>query len=186
MASPAYGRAIMNETTLLIAFIAVTAVAVVLQTLILAGIYASTRKASQHVEALATRVNEQVLPLILKVLPLVEKVLGRVEESAPKVQTVIANLAETSDLVRSQAGKIDETITEIVGIARTQAGNVDVLATRTMQRADVTVEALQHVVMSPLRQVSAVMEGVATGLGSFVGGRKARRAKPVSTDEMFI
>ena len=145
MASPAYGRAIMNETTLLIAFIAVTAVAVVLQTLILAGIYASTRKASQHVDALANRVNEQVMPLV-------EKILGRVEESAPKVQTVIANLAETSDLVRLQAGKIDETITEIVGIARTQAGNADVLATRTMQRADVTAEALQHVVMSPLRQ----------------------------------
>lgn len=179
MASPAYGRAIMNETTLLIAFIAVTAVAVVLQTLILAGIYASTRKASQHVDALANRVNEQVMPLV-------EKILGRVEESAPKVQTVIANLAETSDLVRLQAGKIDETITEIVGIARTQAGNVDVLATRTMQRADVTVEALQHVVMSPLRQASAVMEGVAAGLGSFMGSRKARRAKPGSTDEMFI
>jgi len=169
----------MNETTLIIAFIAVTAVAVVLQTLILAGIYASTRMVGKHVDALTTRMNEQVLPLV-------EKALGRVEESAPKVQTVISNLAETSDLVRSQAGKIDEAMTEFVGIVRTQAGNVDVLATRTLQRADVTVEALQHVVMSPLRQANALVEGVAAGLGSFVGGRKARRAKPVSTDEMFI
>jgi len=176
----------MNETTLIIAFIAVTAVAVVLQTLILAGIYASTRKAGKHVDALATRVNEQVLPLVLKVLPLVEKALSRVEESAPKVQTVISNLAETSDLVRSQAGKIDEAMTEIVGVARTQTANMDVLATRTLQRADVTVEALQHVVMSPLRQANGLMEGVAAGLGSFLGRRKTRRAKPVSTDEMFI
>jgi methyl-accepting chemotaxis protein len=176
----------MNETTLLIAFIAVTAVAVVLQTLILAGIFVSARKAGKQVEALATRVNEQVLPLVLKVLPLVEKVLSRVDENAPKVQTVIANLAETSDLVRSQAGKIDEAITEIVGIARTQAGNVDVLATRTMRRADATAEAVQHVVMTPLRQVTALMEGVAAGMGNFVGGRKVRRDKPVATDDMFI
>jgi len=186
MAQSAYGRAIMNETTLLIAFIAVTAVAVVLQTLILAGIYASTRKASEHVDALATRVNEQVLPLVLKVLPLVEQVLGHVNETVPKVQTVISNLAETSDLVRAQAGKIDEAVTEIVGIALTQAGNVDVLATRTLQRADVVAEAMQHVVMSPMRRVSALMEGVAAGVGKFVGGRKDPSAKPGPTDEMFI
>jgi len=178
MAPAAYGRAIMNETHLLIAFIAVTAVAVVLQTMILAGMFASMRKTSKRIDALATQVNEQVLPLV-------EKVRGLVEESTPKIQTVLANLTGTSELVRSQAVKVDEAITEIVGIARTQAGNVDVLATRTMQRVDLTAEALQHTVMSPVRQVSGLMDGVAAAVGEFVGGRKARRAKPVSTDEMF-
>jgi hypothetical protein len=175
----------MNEATLLIAFIAVTAIAVILQTLILAGIYASTRKASKQADALATRVNEQVLPLVLKVLPLVEKVLDRAEESAPKIQAVITNLAETSELVRSQAGKIDETVTEIAGIARIQADNLDVLATRTLQRADVVAEALQSVLLSPVRHVTALMEGVAAGLGEFMGGRKVRRAKSAPSDEMF-
>ena len=39
--------------------------------------------------------------------------------------------------------------------------------------------------MSPVRQVSGLMDGVAAAVGEFVGGRKARRAKPVSTDEML-
>jgi hypothetical protein len=73
-----------------------------------------------------------------------------------------------------------------VGIALTQAGNVDVLATRTLRRADAAAEAMQHVVMSPLRRVSALMEGVAAGVGKFVGGRKDPSAKPGPTDEMFI
>jgi hypothetical protein len=63
---------------------------------------------------------------------------------------------------------------------------VDVLATRTLQRADVVAEAMQHVVMSPMRRVSALMEGVAAGVGKFVGGRKDPSAKPGPTDEMFI
>lgn len=165
--------------TLLIAFIAVTSVAVVLQTLILAGMYVSTRKMGQRMEALSTRVEDQVLPLV-------EKVRVMVNENAPMIQTTITNLTETSNLVRSQAGRIDEAVTEIVTIARTQAGRADLLATRTMQRVDITAEALQHTALTPLRHLSAVMSGVGAGLGELVGGRKVRRARTVPNDEMFI
>jgi ABC-type transporter Mla subunit MlaD len=170
----------MNETTLLIAFIAVTSVAVVLQTLILAGMYVSMRKMIERVEGLQLRVNEQLLPLV-------EKVRGLVDVSAPKIQTVIANLAETSDLVRAQAGKIDEAITEIVGVARSQAGRANVLATRTLERVDRTAATLQNTVTAPLRQLSALLEGLMAGVGQFAGGRRERRqAKAVPSDEMFI
>jgi methyl-accepting chemotaxis protein len=169
----------MNETTILIAFVAVTSVAVVLQTLILAGMYFSTRKLTQRMQALSTRVEEDVLPLAATVR-------GLVDESAPKIQAVITNLSETSDLVRAQAGQIDQAVAEIVEIARTQAGNAGELAERTMQRMDQAAGALQHTVTTPMRYVSAVLEGVMAGFGEFVGGRKARRSKSVPSDEMFI
>lgn len=169
----------MNETTVLIAFVAVTSVAVVLQTLILAGMYFSTRKMGKRMEALSAKVEDDVLPLVAKVRSIVD-------ESAPKIQTVITNLEETSNLVRAQAGQIDEAVTEIVDIARTQAGNAGALAERTMDRVDHAAETLQHAVTSPMRKVSAVVEGVMAGFGEFVGGRKARRAKAVPSDEMFI
>jgi ABC-type transporter Mla subunit MlaD len=165
----------MHET-LLIAFVAVTSVAVVLQTLILAGMYFSTRKMSQRMEALSTRVEEQVLPLV-------EKVRGIVDESSPKIQTVITNLAETSTLVRTQADQIDEAVTEIVGIARAQANRADELATRTMQRVDMTAARVQHTVNAPVRHFSALMEGVTAGVSTFVSGRKRNKT---SNDEMFI
>ncbi len=172
----------MNETTLLIAFVGVTSVAVVLQMLILFGMYLSTRKASKRIEALTTRVNEQVLPLV-------EKVRAIVDESAPQIQTVITNLTDTSTLVRKQAGQIDEAMTEMLGIARTQAGNAGALAARTMQRVDRTAEALQHTVCcsaSAVRQLSALMEGVMAGFGELAAGRKVRRSKAEPTDDMFI
>jgi ABC-type transporter Mla subunit MlaD len=170
----------MNETTLLIAFIAVTSVAVVLQTLILAGMYATMRKMMERTGALQLRVNEQVLPLV-------EKVRGLVDESAPKIQTVVANLAETSGMVRAQASKIDEAVTEIVGIARSQAGRANVLVTRTMERVDLTAAAVQHTVSSPMRHLSGMLEGVMAGIGQFAGGRREQRqAKAAPSDEMFI
>ncbi len=168
----------MNQN-LLIAFVGVTSVAVVLQMLILAGMYFATRKASQRIDALSTQVNEQVLPLVTKVR-------GIVDESAPAIQTVVTNLTETSNLVREQAGRINETVTEIVEKARVQAGQAEILANRTMQRVDLTAAAVQHSVLSPVRHLSALVEGVTAGIGEFVGGRKARRNKAVPNDEMFI
>ncbi len=168
----------MNES-LLTAFVGVTSLAVVLQMLILAGMYFATRKATERVEKLSIQMNEQVLPLVTKVR-------GLVDESTPAIQTMVRNLTETSTLVREQAGKINETATEIVEMARTQAGQANILATRTMQRVDLTAAAVQHAALSPVRRLSAVMEGVTAGIGSFVSGRKARQDKAVPSDEMFI
>jgi methyl-accepting chemotaxis protein len=166
-------------TSLLITFIAVTSIAVVLQTLILAGMYASTRKMGKRMEAMQQKVNEQVLPLV-------EKVRGLVDASAPKIENIVTNLSETTDLVRAQAGKIDEAVTEITEIARTQAGNAGALAARTMERVDIVAEAAQHTVTSPMRHISAMVEGVMAGFSEFVGARKVRRARAVPDDEMFI
>jgi uncharacterized protein YneF (UPF0154 family) len=170
----------MNETTLLIAFIAVTAVAVVLQTMILGGMFVAMRKMIERTEALQVRINEQAVPLL-------EKIRGLVDESTPKIQTVIANVAETSDLVKSQAVKIDGAVTEFVGIARSQAEKANGLAGRTLERVDHTAAAIQNAVTTPVRHLSGLVEGVLAGLGQLAGVRREkRRTKAVPDDNMFI
>lgn len=167
----------MNESTL-IAFVAVTSAAVVLQTLILAGMYFSTRKMSKRMEALATRVEEQALPLV-------EKVRALVDENAPMIRTVVTNVTETSGLVRAQAGRIDEVITEIVDKTQVQVNRADELATRTMQRVDIAAGALQSSVAKPVRHFSALMDGVMAGFNKFVASNKARNAKSGPAEDTF-
>jgi len=170
----------MDETTLLIAFIAVTAVAVVLQTLILAGMFVAMRKMIERTEALQARLNEQALPLL-------EKVRGLVDESTPMIRTVMTNVAETSDLVKSQAVKIDGAVTELVGIAHKQAERANGLANRTMERVDHTAAAVQNAVTTPVRHLSGLVEGVLAGIGQLAGVRRERqRTKAVPKDDMFI
>jgi methyl-accepting chemotaxis protein len=169
----------MNLTTLLIVFIAVTSVAVVLQTFILAGLGIAVLQMGKRMQAMQVRVNEQLLPLV-------EKVRGLVDESTPKIQTVITNVAETSDMVRAQATKIDEAVTQIVGMARSQAVRVDGLTTRTLERVDHTAAAVQDTVTKPVRKLSALMDGVAAGVSKLTGGKNQRGAKAVPSDEMFI
>jgi archaellum component FlaC len=178
----------MNETTLLTVFIAVTAVAVVLQMLILAGIGIAVMRLAKRMEAMQARVNDQVLPMMAKVHTLVD-------ESVPKIQTVVTNLTDSSAVIRSQADKIDGAVTQIVETVRSQTSRFDALASRTFERVDMTAATVQHTVTSPIRRISGVLEGVIAGVGSFAGKRKGTRPatggvptedKAVPNDEMFI
>ena len=178
----------MNQTTLLIAFIAVTAVAVVLQTLILAGMSIAVFQMGKRMKAMQSRVNDQVLPMM-------EKVHTLVDESVPKIQTVITNLTESSGVIRSQADKIDGVVTQIVESVRTQANRIDVLTTRTLERVDSTAATVQHTVTTPIRRIGGILDGVIAGVSSFAGKRKEARNgkggvptedKAVPTEEMFI
>ncbi|PSH05302.1 MAG: hypothetical protein CXZ00_03915 [Acidobacteria bacterium] len=179
MVLSANGRTIMNQTTLLIIFVAITAVAVVLQMLILAGMYFIASKLSKRMEELSTRVEEQALPLV-------RKVRGIVDESTPLIQKVVMNVTETSSIVRTQAENISEVVSEIADRTRSQAERADKLVTRTMQRVDIAAEAVQHSVTSPLRRVSAVMEGIRTGVGEYMAGRGSRGTKNAPNEQMFI
>jgi hypothetical protein len=138
------------------------------------------RKMMERTEALQLKINEQALPLL-------EKVRGLVDESTPKIQTVIANVAETSEMVRSQASKIGGLVTEFVGIAHSQAERANGLANRTLERVDHAAATMQSAVTTPVRHLSGLVEGLLAGIGQLVGRRHERQsAKAVPKDDMFI
>lgn len=169
----------MNEATVLTIFVAVTAVAVVLQMLILAGMYFATRKLSQRVTELSYKVETEVLPIAGQVRTFME-------EGAPKIQSLLTDVAETSSLVRAKAVQVDATLGEVLTVVRTQANNAGVLAERTIARMDSAAASVQQAVTSPVRHFHAIIEGIAAGFGEFVGARKTQRPRPVPKDEMFI
>ena len=169
----------MNDTLLLV-FIAVTAAAVVLQMLILAGMYFSVKKTSAPVEALAKQVEEKAVPALTQATEMLT-------EAKPKVTVILDNLSATSTTVREQSERINVTLNDIVDRTRLQVIRADELVSRSMDRVEETTEAVHHVVLSPVRQMSAVMTGLFAGIGEYVGGRKVRRQREaVPQDEMFI
>jgi hypothetical protein len=169
----------MNDT-LLTVFIAVTAVAVVLQMAILAALYFSTKKTSARVEAIAKQLEEKALP----VLTMANEMLT---DAKPKFEAILDNMTVTTTTVREQAERLNVTLSDIVDRTRLQVIRADELVSRTMDRVEETTEAVHHVVLSPVRQLSAMMTGLMAGIGEYVGGRKIRRQEhAVPQDEMFI
>src|SRR6266478_5506014 len=169
------------DDTLLKFFIAVTTIAVAVQAGILVALYIAVRKSSERMEALANDVKS-------KVLPTVETAQTIMEELRPRIDVISTNLAESSDLLRNQLGRLDATVTDVLDRARLQVIRADELLNRTMDKVEETSEVVHKTVVSPLRHVSGFVNAISTGVEVLLGQKRRlpRNGMGVPQDEMFI
>jgi chromatin segregation and condensation protein Rec8/ScpA/Scc1 (kleisin family) len=161
-------------------FIAVTSAAVVLQACVLLAMYLTMRKTSAKFEALAEEVRT-------KVLPTAEIAYSMLVELRPKVESLIADVSESTAMVRTQLGRLDATVSDVVDRARLQVIRADDMLSRTLDRVEQTTEMVHSSVISPIRHVAGMIQGLTAGLEYLVGARRRRRdGAAVPQDEMFI
>src|SRR5579885_3408018 len=164
---------------LLIAFIAVTAFAVLLQAGILAGMYVAMRKTSAKVESLADEVKN-------KVLPTAELAHSMMSDLRPKIETVVDNVSVSTTMLRTQLERVDATLTDIVDRTRLQVIRADEFVNSTMDKLEETREAVQRTVVSPVRHLTGLMHGLGAGFEALFSRKRGRTPLAASQDEMFI
>lgn len=166
-------------------FIALTGIAVLLQACVLLAMYLAMRKSSQRMEALATEVKT-------KVLPTVEVATAMMTDLRPKIEGIAQNLQESTTMMREQLKRVDATVNDVVDRARLQVIRADELMTRTLDRVEHTSDLVHKTVVSPVRQLSGLMQGITVGLEFLFAGRGRKNGRgreerrPVPQDEMFI
>jgi hypothetical protein len=163
----------------LTAFVIVTAIAVILQMLILAGMFVAVRKTSAKMESLAEDVKT-------KVLPTAELAHSMIAEMRPKIETLVDNVSVSTTMMRTQLERIDATLTDIVDRARLQVIRADEFVTNTMDKLEETRETVERTVVSPVRYISGLMHGVTVGLETLFSRQKGRATADLPRDEMFI
>lgn len=161
-------------------FIALTAAAVVIQAGILFAMFLALRRTSSKVEALAEEVRT-------KVLPTAELVHTMLVDLRPKIDSAITNVSESTAMVRTQLGRLDATVSDVVDRARLQVIRADDLVSRTLDRVEETTDMVHRTVVSPVRQLAGLIQGLTVALEYLAGSRRRRRqGAPVPQDEMFI
>ena len=87
---------------------------------------------------------------------------------------------------------MDATVNDAVDRARLQIIRADELLSRTLDRVEQTSDMVHKTVISPVKQLSGLVQGITTGLEFLFGGRNRRNGgsreerRPVPQDEMFI
>jgi len=162
-------------------FIACTAIAVIIQAGILVALFVAVRKTSGRVEALATEVSSKALPTI-------DTAQQMLVTLRPRVEDIVANVDLSARMARAQMERLDATVSDIVDRTRLQVIRADELVNRTMDRVEETTEMVHRTVVSPIRQLSGLMQGVSAGLEFFMGRkrRQPRDGMGVPQDELFI
>ena len=168
----------MNNTWLTI-FVVATAIAVLIQAGILAGMLLVLRKSSAKIESLAEEVKT-------KVLPTAELAHEMITELRPKITTVLDNVSVSTTVLRNQMERMDATLTDIIDRTRLQVIRADEFVNHTMDKLEETREAVTRTVVSPVKHISGLMHGVTAGLEAFFARKRGRESTNAQQDEMFI
>lgn len=162
-------------------FIEVTAAAVVLQMLILAVMAAIMWRLAGQVRDLQSK----AMPLIDDGKKLAGNVQALLDTARPKVDAILDNASAISTTARTQTQKLDVALTGFMDRARLQAIRADEMLTHTLDQVEHTSEKVQSTVLSPVRHLNGVLQGIGAGLETlFQKSRQPRNGK--HNDEMFI
>lgn len=166
-------------------FIFLTGLAVMLQAGILLAMYLAMRKSTMLMESLASEVKTKVVPTI-------EQAESLMTEIRPKLEVIAGNLQDSTTVLRDQVERMDAAVQDAVDRGRLQIIRADELITRTLDRVEQTSDMVHNTVISPVRQVSALVQGLTVGLEFLFGGRGRKNGasrderRAVPQDEMFI
>ena len=166
-------------------FVVVTALAVVLQAVILIMLFVQMRRTAAQVERTVNDLNGKLTPLISRVQFVVEDI-------APRISGIVADAAEVTRLARSEAQKVDRILSEALERLRMQLIHVDHILTGAMEAVEEAGSRMRQTVWAPVAKATAVIRGVQAGIEFMRGSRRGRGGlDPVESAEqqdegMFI
>ena len=149
-------------------FVVVTALAVVLQAIILIALFIQLRRT-------AARVEQTVADLNTKVTPLVSRVQLLVEEISPRITGIVADASEITRLARGEAQKVDRVLSEALERLRMQIIHVDHILTGAMEAMEEAGSRLRQTVWTPVVKATALLRGVQAGIDFL---RTVRQRRP--------
>jgi methyl-accepting chemotaxis protein len=171
----------MNETLITI-FIVVAAAAIVIQAGILFGLFLSFKKTTERVETIARNVETKAIPLL-------DSAKTILDENGPRLKEITTNLSETTATLKTQLTRVDATLNDVLDRTRLQVIRVDDMVSRTMDKVEETTEMLQSTVVSPVRKLTGIMQGLSVGLGAYIQRRRKASLDAMTAtedDELFI
>jgi ElaB/YqjD/DUF883 family membrane-anchored ribosome-binding protein len=168
----------MDQQTLLILmtiFIALAAIAMLVQAAMLIGIY-----------RISKRTQEKLVVLLPRIESLLESTREGVEQSRRQIQEISTHANAILESVRKQLAKVEEIVTDATSRARVQMDRAELVLDETMTRAHQTVAAVHESVMWPIRELHGIAAGVRAALEFLARGGRPSVAQATSDEEMFI
>lgn len=162
-------------------FVAVTAVAVVIQVTILLAVSKALVQLAKTMDRIQTSFEQEVHPLLRAFNDLV----SAMREPTRKI---LSNLSETTELLRVRAQSADALAADVIERARAEVLRADQLIAGSLEMMTRVTEAVERGVMVPLREITALVAGVRQGVAFFFGRRRAapaREGAPVE-EQLFI
>jgi hypothetical protein len=159
-------------------FIAVAAIAIVIQTVIIASTLLMLRPTIENFQRIAADLQSKINPI----LATTSRIL---DDSEERIRSIMGDASEITHLARGEAQKVDRVVTDAIERLRLQVIHADQILTGTLEVIEETGEKVRKSVITPVNQVSALLKGIKVGL-DVIRGRRAGSDGVPQDEELFI
>jgi hypothetical protein len=165
-------EALMNVIT---AAVVVSALALLLQTLMLFGMFRSVKALRQQVA--------EFLPKAQTFLANTEKSLA---DSRREIQEVTTKAGSVLDSTQKQLVRVDDLLGDATTRAKAQLERVELVLDDSVGRIHRTVVELNEGILRPLREINGLAIGLRVAFQTLLRGGRPNVAQATSDEEMFI
>jgi hypothetical protein len=168
----------MDPNTLLVimsVFVAVAAIALVIQACMLFGIYKSSRA-----------IGERVAHLAPKLEALADTSRVTLEESRVSLKEITTKTTDILDTTRRQLARVEEIVDDASSRAKVQFDRAELVMDDAMVRAQETIAVVHQGIMKPIREINGVAVGLRAALNYFMRGGRPQPDQATVDEEMFI
>jgi hypothetical protein len=161
----------------------VTAIALVVQIIILTALFFEVRKTTEKVNQLTSDLHSRIGPILTRVQILLD-------DTQPKISSMVSDAAHIVYLARGQAQKVDRVFTDAADRLRGQLVHLDRILTGTLETLEDAGAQFKRGLWRPVQKASALIQGIKVGIDLLRSRRAARPASPddrlEQEEELFI
>ena len=160
----------------------VTCIILVTQVLVLIGILLSFRRLTTNLDRMRNNLETKIEPAVDDF----RQVLGETKKVLVGVQVIADNFAQVSETVKVQVQRVNDVIEDTTDRARLQIAKVDEVVSDAVDRMQATTEVIQQSVLTPVRELSALIAGISSGMQFLFSKRKNHVDEVHQDEELFI
>ncbi len=166
-------------------FSIVSAIALVVQVVILTALLFQMRRTTDNLNRLMTELQSRVGPILTRLQIMLD-------DTQPKISSMVNDASHIVYLARGQAQKVDRVFTEAADRLRGQLLHADRILTGTMEAMEEAGSQIKHSFWRPVQKASALVQGIKVGLDLLRSRRRSasrsRNDEPRESqeEELFI
>jgi phage-related minor tail protein len=158
----------------------ILAVAVVVQAIILFGIYGAIRRMSTYLDGMLGDYLKHVAAISAKV----DEAIALVKDTAEGFKPIRDKLVDTTEIIHGRVTEIDKFLAESADLARLQILRVQESIQAGIEKAEQTLDLLHKSLIAPINEINAISRGVRVAMDLLL--RRRRNPGSAQDEEMFI
>ena len=163
--------------TLLVVFIAIAALSILVQAGFTVAMFIGARKAQK--KSWRSPMTFVCTPCLQSCPP-----ANVIQDITPKLKTITDNLTAISTTLRGKTDQVSGLVGDVTERAQAQASRVDGMVKGTLDQLTFAVQAMEHGVAAPVRQVNGILNGLRAGVDVMRKKNLSNHRDP--EDDLFV